>query len=80
MIRSSQAAEPANENEEMIKAFKMFDKDGNGLITKQELLEGLNRLGESMNEKDILELIEAADLDGDGNINFEEFVELMRQQ
>ncbi len=58
----------------------MFDKDGNGLITKQELLEGLNKLGETMNEKDALELIEAADLDGDGNINFEEFVELMRQQ
>jgi calmodulin len=58
----------------------MFDKDGNGLITKQELLEGLNRLGETMNEKDVLELIEAADLDGDGNINFEEFAELMRQQ
>jgi calmodulin len=58
----------------------MFDKDGNGLITKQELLEGLNRLGETMNEKDVLELIEAADLDGDGNISYEEFVELMRQQ
>jgi calmodulin len=56
----------------------MFDKDGNGLITKQELLEGLNKLGETMTEKDVLELIEAADLDGDGNINFEEFVELMR--
>jgi Ca2+-binding EF-hand superfamily protein len=35
----------------------MFDKDGNGLITKQELLEGLNKLGETMNEKDVLELI-----------------------
>jgi Ca2+-binding EF-hand superfamily protein len=33
-----------------------------------------------MNEKDVMELIEAADLDGDGNINFSEFVELMRQQ
>jgi Ca2+-binding EF-hand superfamily protein len=48
----------------------MFDKDGNGQITKEELLEGLNRLGETMSEKDVLELIEAADVDGDGNINF----------
>lgn len=69
-----------DENAELLQAFKMFDKDGNGLITKQELLEGLNKLGEKMSEKDVLELIEAADLDGDGNINFVEFTELMRKK
>ena len=51
----------------------MFDKDGNGLISKQELLEGLNKLGEKMTEGDITDLIDAADLDGDGFINFQEF-------
>jgi Ca2+-binding EF-hand superfamily protein len=31
-----------------------------------------------MSEQDILELVEAADIDGDGNINFEEFIGLMK--
>lgn len=67
-----------DEKEELLHVFKLFDKDGNGLITKEELKEGLNKLGERMSEQDILELVEAADIDGDGNINFEEFVGLMK--
>lgn len=39
---------------------------------------GLLKFGEKLSEKDLKELIEAADSDGDGNINFEEFVELMK--
>ena len=58
--------------------FKLFDKDGNGLITKEELKEGLSKLGEKMTDKDIDQLLEEADLDGDGNISFDEFAELMK--
>ena len=56
----------------------MFDKDHNGLITKEELKQGLKQLGEQMTEKDIDQLLEEADLDGDGNISYDEFVELMK--
>lgn len=63
-------SEQTDEQADLLQAFKLFDKDGNGLITKQELREGLNKLGESMTEKEIAELVEAADMDGDGNINF----------
>lgn len=41
----------------MLRVFKIFDKDGNGLITKEELRMGLKELGESMSEKDVTELL-----------------------
>lgn len=34
------------------------------------MIECLNRLGEKMSEEDAQELMDAADLDGDGNISF----------
>ena len=33
-----------------------------------------------MSEKDVAELLDEADLDGDGNISYEEFVILMRMK
>ncbi len=44
----------------------MFDKDGKGLISKEEMFECLNRLGENMSEEDAQELMGAAD----DNISF----------
>jgi calcium-binding protein CML len=54
----------------MRRVFQLFDKDGNGQISREELLEGLNKLGEAMSEKEMLEIMEAADEDGDGQISF----------
>ena len=45
--------------------------DNDGYITKKELQQGLNKLGEHMSEKEISDLVEAADLDGDGNISYD---------
>ena len=57
----------------------MFDKDGNGQISRDELREVMTQLGEKMNEEDINEMIEDADKNGDGMINYEEFVAYMTQ-
>ena len=53
----------------------MFDKDGCGKITKDELMEVL-KLDKSQ-EKEAEALIKDADKDGDGVINYKEFLELM---
>ena len=58
----------------------MFDLDGNGLITKEELRKGLDKLGERMSEQEIEALMEEADIDGDGNIDYAEFVELLKKK
>ena len=59
----------------LYEAFTMFDKDGCGKITKDELMEVL-KLDKSQ-EKETEVLIKDADKDGDGVINYKEFLELM---
>ena len=66
-----------NIEEDIEKSFKVFDIDGDGLITKDELQTTMNSLGEPMNEVEVKAMIAEADLDGDGKINFKEFKILM---
>ena len=68
--------EPENE-EEIIEAFKVFDKDGNGLISSDELLHVMVSLGDNSTIEEVEDLIKEADLDKDGYINYAEFVKLL---
>ena len=56
--------------------FKNCDKNGDGLISHDELKEVLNTVDVNLTDQEISEMIEAVDLDGDGQINFEEYKEL----
>jgi len=58
-------------------AFKVFDRDGDGLISEEELRLTMNNLGEPLTEAEVKSMIAEADLDGDGKINFQEFSRLM---
>lgn len=59
------------EEEEIQEVFKVFDKDGNGLINAGELRHVMWNLGEKMTEEEVEDLIKEADTDGDGQLNFE---------
>ncbi|EZG72286.1 calmodulin [Gregarina niphandrodes] len=63
--------------EELIEAFQVFDREGNGLITAQELRHVLTQLGEKLSPEEADLMISEADVDGDGQINYEEFVKMM---
>ena len=63
--------------EELIEAFKVFDRDGNGLISAQELKHVMISLGEKITDEEVDEMIKEADIDGDGYINYEEFVRMI---
>jgi calmodulin len=63
--------------EEIIEAFKVFDKDGNGFISAAELRHIMTNLGEKLTDEEADEMIREADVDGDGMINYEEFVKMM---
>jgi Ca2+-binding EF-hand superfamily protein len=56
----------------------MFDKDGSGAITADEIKSALGFDGQAPN-KMIDELIKEVDINGDGEIQFEEFVAMMRK-
>merc|ERR1712022_73299 len=63
--------------EELVEAFKVFDRDGNGLISAAELRHVMTNLGEKPTDEEVDEMIREAYVDGDGAINYEEFVKIM---
>merc|ERR1712224_1143213 len=68
----------ARDSEEEIKeAFHVFDKDGNGFISAAEIRHVMTNLGEKLTDEEEDEMIREADIDGDGQVNYEEFVTMM---
>ena len=52
-------------------AFKVFDKDGNGYISSAELRHVMTSLGERLTDEEVDDMIKEADIDGDGQVNYE---------
>ncbi|XP_050148996.1 calcium-dependent protein kinase 2-like [Malus sylvestris] len=67
-----------NLSEEEIKGLKtMFtnmDTDKSGTITYEELKTGLARIGSRLSEAEVRQLMDAADVDGNGSIDYIEFI------
>merc|ERR1712224_383466 len=58
-------------------ARKMKDKDTNGFISAAELRHVMTNLGEKLTDEEVDEMIREADIDGDGQVNYDEFVKMM---
>lgn len=54
----------------MMEAFKVFDKNGDGVISVSELRHVMNNLGERLTDRELQQMFRNADQDGDGEINF----------
>ena len=63
--------------EEFSEIFNIFDKTGDGTIDNTEIGEVMEGLGERMNEEEIERLIKEIDFDGNGEVDFDEFMVLM---
>jgi len=60
-------------------AFRLFDIDHNGYVSPAELYGALEWLGvQNLTPGDILDFVRTADLDKDGNISYQEFVEMLK--
>ncbi|ELU09134.1 hypothetical protein CAPTEDRAFT_228814 [Capitella teleta] len=68
------------EIQEYKEAFAMFDKDGDGTISTKELGIVMRSLGQNPTESELQEIINEVDMDGNGTIDFEEFVVMMAKQ
>ncbi|KAL6205124.1 hypothetical protein ACLB2K_022388 [Fragaria x ananassa] len=54
--------------------FKNIDTDNSGTITLEELKQGLAKQGTKLSEYEAKQLMEAADADGNGTIDYDEFI------
>ena len=72
--------DPLELNQGFSSCYRVFDRDGDGLISAEELKLTMNNLGEPLTDREVRSMIEEADLDGDGRINFHEFQRLMANQ
>ncbi|KAK8556322.1 hypothetical protein V6N13_064361 [Hibiscus sabdariffa] len=63
---------------ELKKIFQMFDKNGDGAITKKELNDSLENMGIFIPDTDLTQMIERIDVNGDMCIDIDEFSELYR--
>jgi calmodulin len=61
---------------EFREAFRLFDKDGDGSITKEELGRVMRSLGQFARTEELQQMLQEVDVDGDGNVSFEEFVDI----
>ena len=66
-----------NEGKAIYDMFQLFDKDGNGYISAQELRSVMQSLGENFSDEVIEEMIDEADMNGDNQIDFFEFVKIL---
>lgn len=75
------AMETSNMNsspeEDILSIFRLFDRDRSGMISKIQMQSILKQFGEMLTDEEISEMIIEADVDGDGFINYEEFVRMM---
>lgn len=65
---------------DIAKVFNLFDDDKTGKITLKNLKRVAKELGETMSDAELMEMIERADTDEDGEINNEEFYAIMTKK
>merc|ERR1739841_396750 len=69
--------DPADTEDEVKEAFRVFDRDGNGTISAAELMHVMTSMGEKLTKEEARQMINEADVNGDGEIDYNEFVTMM---
>lgn len=69
-----------DEEEILKRAFQFFDKDGNGEISVQELKTTMHELGDLLSEEEIHAFMAIMDVNNDGVIGYNEFLDTLKTQ
>ena len=67
-----------DELSELQDAFELFDKDGDGSITREEMSQVMRGFGQSVDSEVLRPLFTEVDDNGDGSLQWDEFVSLIR--
>jgi calmodulin len=60
--------------EDLIEAFRLFDREGSGTVSVTEFKHVMTTLGDALSDEEAEELLRKADIDEKGLINYDEFV------
>jgi calmodulin len=66
--------------EEMQEAFRVFDREGSGYITKKSMKDVMVQLGENLSFEDLEDIMRDYDGDHDGQLNYDDFKKMMTFQ
>ncbi|NWH17313.1 CETN1 protein, partial [Grus americana] len=75
-VVTQKMAEPCVEKE-ILRAFKVFDCDGTGKISFENLKVVASEVGEDITDEELQEMIDEADVNGDGEVDKEEFLRML---
>ena len=71
---------PQTTVEEVVEAFKIFDKDNSGKISLDEMKTILLKFTDDFNEEEVEEIFHLIDTDNSGEISYAEFAEVWKFQ
>ncbi|XP_033764298.1 calmodulin-A-like [Pecten maximus] len=71
---------PPEQIAEFKEAFDLFDKDGDGRVSARELETVMKSLGQEPTEQELVDMINEVDADGNGTIEFTEFLCMMQKK
>ena len=66
--------------EEVREAFKVFDREGTGLINAAHLKHAMTTIGEKLTEEEVNDMLKEADTRNDGLINYDELIGLLTRK
>ena len=67
-----------DQDKRLLERFKLFDVDGSGQISLEELKICIRSLDSLVTSAEIQDMLKRADTTGDGQVSYEEFIELFQ--
>ncbi|KAK2172304.1 hypothetical protein NP493_970g00017 [Ridgeia piscesae] len=72
--------DPSDEEKELKEAFLVFDQNKDGFVVAEEIKFVMKQLGQPMTDEEVDEILRQGDVNGDGKLNYSEFVQIMQEK